>query len=163
MLVDLHTPWITWGNLVFGTNHQHFTHWDAPVEWWGKAAYDFLKPEIYDSLKPYPMVKLAVDRLRSRGHRISFVSSCHTPEAAEAKKRWLLRHDIGRALDGFYSQTDKSNAPVDVLVDDGLHNCETFAGRAVLVTRPHNLDHPWHGSRISSVVDLLHLFPAASS
>jgi 5'(3')-deoxyribonucleotidase len=153
---DLHTPWLEYGNGKFGTNFTAFTSWDCIEEWWGKAAFDFIHPCIYenDEVMPIRAAREAVDLLRALGHQIRFVTSC-VNDTEEAKCAWLQRHGFTRQPSvEFLPGRDKSRAPVDVLVDDGFHNVSAFHGKAVLVTAPHNAHDAWQGVRIKHVAEL---------
>lgn len=157
VVADLHKPWLRWGNTRFGTNHREFTHWDAPQDWWGEGATDFIRPGIYlsDDVLPIVGAQLAVDLLREIGYTVCFVTSCRGDDTLlRAKAAWLYRHGLLRGMELVESLDDKSLAPVDVLVDDGYHNVKNFHQRAVLVTAPHNRDEPWQGVRIKHVADL---------
>lgn len=155
VLAQLHDPWIAWGNREFGTQHRHFLDWNDPVEWWGKACYQFLTPGIYDDdiVKPFDGARAAVDALRELGHEMRFVTSC-SPGSESAKFQWLVRHGFLLETDEFIPGKDKSKAHCHVLVDDGYHNVSSFQGWGVLVTRPHNELEPWQ-HRINHVKDLL--------
>jgi 5'(3')-deoxyribonucleotidase len=157
VLADLHAPWISWGNQVFGTNHVHFLEWDDAGKWWGPGGYKFLTPEIYldDTVKPIWATQAVVARLRELGHEIRFVTSC-TPGSEDAKYGWLLRHGYAQHEREFLPMHDKSGAPVDILVDDGAHNVEAFGeDRGILVTAPYNWFSQWRGPRISHIAELV--------
>ena len=153
VLIQLHQPWLDWGNREFGTQYRYFTHWAAPETYWGSRAWDFLTPALYEgpSLQPYPHALLGVDTLRAQGHDIRYVTAC------SFNKPWLQRYGFLRGDDEYVPLRDKSQAPVDLLVDDGIHNVRDFQGWSILVTRPHNMPEPWLHQRISSVIDLPYL------
>lgn len=165
VLAQLHAPWIKWGNARFGTDYTEFTHWDAPTDWWGKEAYEFLTPEIYREdwstgvraiVKPDPGGYAMVRTLRTLGYRIAFVSSC-TPNSAHAKVSWLSYWRFMRPEDSFSEMSDKSQAPCDILVDDGVHNCLAFGKhRSIIVSRPHN----WRNFGLTHRVHYLDEIPA---
>lgn len=158
VLADMHRHWLAWGNERFGTWHQEFNDWDDPYEYWGKEAGEFLTPELYsqDQVLPYPGARGAVSQLRQNGHQIRFVTTC-SPGSENAKETWLYRHGFLLDHNEFMSRKNKANAFVDLLVDDGLHNCEAFKGWAILVTRPHNRVKHWPGQRISHVEELINI------
>ena len=145
-LADLHGPWIKWANAEFGTHHTEFTQWDDPTNWWGDLAYKFLKPRIYDEdiIVPFDGAKITVDTLREQGHDILFVTACnHNEKMERSKAEWLKRHGLLYHMDEFHPRVDKSNAPADVLADDGFHNVETFKGKGILVDASHNKHDNW--------------------
>lgn len=157
VLADLHGPWLAWGNKTFGTEYKEFTHWDAPTDWWGDKAYGFLHPDIYalKFIRPILGAQEAVALLRALGHQIRFVTSCfHSKPHEVAKRQWLRDFGMLYYDHEFIPGHDKSKVPVDVLVDDGWHNVQSFEGEyAVLVTRPHNrTEHALY--RIDHVAEL---------
>ena len=158
VVARLHEPWIRWCNRVFGTTLDPlggFPSWDFPVEVFGKGVYDFLHPLIYDCniVEPYFAARTVVDIMRAAGHQIAWVTSCvnHTEDA---KLRWLKAYHFFKEGDLWVPGGDKSTAPVDVLIDDGIHNVESFPGRAILVERPHNVRNAWSGERITDLAEL---------
>ena len=108
-----------------------------------KAVFDYLRePDLYKKVQPYPGAKKAVEFLRFFGHRVLFVTSC-VRGGFDSKAEWLVEQgflpDDQRSLKDFVPCSDKSLIRADVLVDDGVHNLETFPKWKVLVSRPHNL------------------------
>ena len=143
----LHRPWLQWINTSFGVRVKEFTQWDIDkqIPQVGPAVYDFLRPWIYqnDFVTVLPGVHPALAEIR-KNHFIVFVTSC-AGGTEEAKYEWLRRHDILRPGFGdlFLSTHDKSDAPVDILVDDHIKNVRGFNGLAFLVTRSHNRDESY--------------------
>ena len=170
VVADLHTAWLAPYNVLFRNNMtpQDITDWNIEKcvkPECGSRIFDFLVPELYDvAVQPIPQALDAVDLLRARGHEIVFISSCKTPEHADAKFAWLVRHGFlpkEGGLPFFLSMRDKSLAPVEVLVDDHHGNCESFKGRyAALVTAPYNRLLPWLGMRVKSLHDFALRTPA---
>lgn len=157
VLANLHDPWVEWGNKKFGTSYTHFDHWNAPTDWWANGAYEFLRPDIYerDIVLPVQGAVEAVAEIRAKSKLVRFVTSCNRDLAVEvAKCNWLARHGFLLHEDEFVPRVNKSNAPVDVLADDGYHNVETFKGRGVLVSASHNLHQAWP-ERIPHISELI--------
>lgn len=108
----------------------------------GKVIYQYLKdPSLYARVKPIEGALAGIRGLRLMGHRIIFVTST-VPEQAGRKYAWLLEHEFLRAKDGplsdFVEAHDKSLIRADLLIDDGVHNLESFIGYKVLYGQPHN-------------------------
>lgn len=165
VVADLHGPWIEWGNRRFGTDYTHFPYWDAPTDWWGKAAYDFLTPHIYDPDGPVLPVKgaqSAIKAVMEDGHKVVFISTCFSVAVARAKRLWCSRHFGGKH--SFVSSDRKAEVQgIDLMVDDGIHNLLGFRSRGILIARPHNSAVSWH-TTLDSIVQLpLHLRERCSS
>lgn len=108
----------------------------------GKRIYEYLnEPDLYRQIKPYPEALGAVEFLRRCGHRVVFATTC-VRKSYDTKIEWLVENGFiadERVPKDVYPCGDKSLIMADVLVDDGVHNLETFPKWKVLVSRPHNL------------------------
>lgn len=161
---DLLTEWIVVRyNRMAGAHLTlaDITAWDmkdvVPEEW-VRRTYMILEDEdLYDGVKPFPGALEAINRLREQGHRVVFASSC-VVGSYDAKVRWLIRNGFvpdSRTPKDVYLCGDKSLVNADILIDDGLHNLDTFPGWRILVTRPHNANAipKWKHWRVSSLAD----------
>ena len=154
VVAALHAVWLADYNAAHGTDYQHFTHWDmaSTPEW-----YALLVPEIYDRVLPYPGAVEAVNQMRRLGHSIHYVtSSGKNNEHAVDKLRWLRRYGFLQPHEGwsnghFIPGSDKTNAPVDVLIDDHIKNVESFNGWSILFNRPHNYNEKTTKLRVDSL------------
>lgn len=162
VLADLHRPWNRWINERFGVNRWDeagFTDWDEPTRLFGTEVYDFLTPTIYsaDIVKPIAGALDAVLRIRDAGYFVRIVSSCLN-DTYTAKVQWCIRHGFIDAEEEwkFMAMSDKSEAPVNVLIDDHVGNCRAFHSPsknriAVLMTKPHNQRSQWNGIRADTL------------
>jgi len=165
VLLQLHALWISLYNHDYNDamTVEDIVHWDIHElvkPECGNKIFNYLQPFMYekDLIQPYPMARWAVDELRRLGHHIAFVTSCGpNNEMAESKEAYLRRHGFMRRWDLFIPGSDKSNAPVDVLVDDHIKNVESFKGQAVLVTRPHNIREQTRRLRVHSLAEYANL------
>lgn len=126
----------------------------------GKKIYDFLVPSIYEGVEALEGAAEFVQAIRDLGHIPVYVSSCGLPPlepvTAEAKMARLLDLDIALLGDEFIASRDKSKAPVNFLLDDGLHNIEAFQnGLAVIFDQPWNHSVMTPYSRARSYDDAL--------
>jgi 5'-nucleotidase len=161
VVASLHQPWIEAYNRTYNDRMtvEDITDWDIQhlvKPECGSKIFDLLGPHMYeqDLVQPIPGANLTIKALRRLGHRISYVTSC-TAGTMQAKIGWLFRHGFLVAdTDVFLPGKDKSNAPVDVLIDDGWHNVQSFNGPAILVNRPHNRS-ALYLARISHLVDFI--------
>lgn len=160
VLADLHRPWNKWINERFGANRwveAGFTDWDEPTRLFGTEVYDFLTPTIYsaDIVKPIAGALEAVQAVRTAGYPVRIVSSCLN-DTYTAKVQWCVRHGFIEEEWEFMAMSDKSEAPVNVLIDDHVGNCRAFrniskARVAVLMTKPHNQREQWSGIRADTL------------
>jgi len=113
----------------------------------GVDIYHLLRPSMYEHIEPLPDAAKFVQGIRDRGHTPVYVTACgngDTPPSltkafATAKWEALIRHGIAKDGENLIAGSDKSDAPVDMLVDDRIHNVETFRnGLGVLFTQPWN-------------------------
>jgi len=171
VLAQLHRPWNAWINQRFGVSRDitaGFTDWDEPTRLFGKEVYEFLTPSVYhmDIVKPVPFALAAMDRIRHHGYEVKIVSSCLN-DTYMAKVNWAYRHGFIHNFEDFIPMTDKSNAPVDMLVDDHIVNCQKFVGAnpgrvAVLINQPHNRNEKWPFLRADHLSDVAALLAAIS-
>lgn len=102
------------------------------------------KPELYDLVKPIPGALEGVEKIRSWGMRVVFVTASVNGHAG-AKLRWLVNHGFLDTLirNRNYIETfDKSLLRGNLIIDDRPQTCRKFAavngGRrsALLYLRP---------------------------
>lgn len=108
----------------------------------GSKIYDYLKDEaLYDFVKPIPKALESIRFLHGQGHKIIIATSSKlTPAGTKAK--WLRNHGfipyISRITECIDS--DKSDIPGDVMIDDYQKNLEAFEGKhKILFGQAHNL------------------------
>jgi len=169
VLLDLTTRWLheyneEWDDNLQKHNILTWDFWKYVRPECGQKVYDYLKPEMYTHINPLLGASQFVQELRDREHEIRFVSACGDPANAKqhmafavAKHSSLLRHDIASGDDLFLPGRDKSQAPVDVLVDDRVHNVDGFLnGPGILYDQPWNR---WrdHYNRADSYTEALSL------
>lgn len=159
VVADTHSGWVRWLNDNFGLGRDPahgIREWDEPIRLVGKVALEYFSPRIYDEdiVKPIDGALAAIDNFRQMGFDVWYVTSCING-TAESKRDWLSRHGFLPRLSRYLPMSDKSAAPVHILVDDHIKNVRSFKnGWAALVTRPHNERELWSGLRISHLADL---------
>lgn len=159
VVADLHSAWLAAYNAGEGTNHSTdiFDRWEIDSIL-GDAVYQYLTPELYDAVQPLPGALDATACLRRLGHTLYYVSSCGKEnEYAPRKLRWLRENGFllpSEPNHRFIPGSDKSEAPVDILVDDYIGNVRAFRGWAVLLERRHNLHETWDGCWLRHIADL---------
>lgn len=133
---------------------------------WKEKIFSLLTPAMYDAVQPYPGTLEAVQEIRGAGHRVVFVTSCHSYDLFDAKVNWLKRCGFGDSdgrvvsvgIGKWSMYLRKQDVPgLDWLIDDHIGNLEGFKGYPVLQTRPHNRLLPWTGKRIRHLYDIVPL------
>jgi len=99
------------------------------------------QPWIYDKAELGQEEMKAINELRGLGR----VVACTAPLEGhiQGKYRWLRQHFDKQDITICH---DKNLIKGDVLVDDAIHNLDTFDGHTVCYTQPWNLN--WIGSRV---------------
>jgi len=104
----------------------------------GTKVYAYMKiPTIYNNVKPYPYAKELVLWLKNEEYRVIFITHS-LPEVAGKKFKWLLKHGMIEKEDDYVEAKDKSLIHANILLDDGVHNIESFRGTGVLFRQPWN-------------------------
>lgn len=114
----------------------------------GEQIYDiFSEPDLYDEVEVIDGSQEGVERLKSAGYDVIYVSAC-VVGSVDAKVAWLVRHGFldsrARCHADFVATSNKSLIDGSMLMDDSLHNIaqwvETRQKRAVLFCAPYNSD-----------------------
>jgi 5'(3')-deoxyribonucleotidase len=172
VIADNHTAWI---NRV---NHEHVTAFTpADLTCWTfwtdlgitkEQLFKHWTPDIYAEVQPYPGALDAIRRILDQGHRITYVTSCMTPEEWHAKQDWLTRHGFqhdtthARAVGPCLQWPRTKGAVAEQerllwLVDDSVQNCEEWPNYAVLMTRAHNKNINTNVKRVRSLDEVAEL------
>lgn len=124
-------------------SYNQITGWDVERFTGGdKSIYKYLSdPDLYACVDPLEGALKGIQKIRAAGHQIAFTSSC-TARTTDQKVQWLKRHAF-TISDNPYSEfvpvNDKSWIKADCMIDDGIHNLETFQGALGLL-----VDQPWN-------------------
>lgn len=127
----------------------------------GARVYDLLRePGFYSRVEPVPGALEDVQRARSLGMRVVFVSSCVVGTVDDKVRRLI---DTGFLPDtknqrNFFAATDKTLVNADVLVDDNVDNVEAWAAtgrRAFLKDHPHNRSRKTPVPRVGTIYEAL--------
>lgn len=168
VVADNHTAWLARFNRERSTRWTpaDLTQWeiwkDLGVE--SDQIFKHYTPDIYNEVRPFDGAAEAVNTIVRQGHIVTFVTSCKGVEEYNAKRAWLKHWGFFSAgniatipvgmADEFHHR-DKSDVPVDWLIDDHIAHCESFNGYALLVTRPHNRNLSSHIKRVKSLADVI--------
>lgn len=154
VLLDLVPRWLEEYNEAYDDNlaKHDITAW----EFWkfakpgcGKHIYDFLEPKMYEQVEAIEGAAEFTRDIRNRGHTPRYITACGDPKNAKKHKafataKWdaLIRLGIAEDSELLIPGRDKSHAPVDMLIDDRVHNVTEFRnGMSVLFSQPWN---QWH-------------------
>lgn len=98
---------------------------------------------LYKDVVPIEGADEGIDRIRTAGHRVVFVTSATCGHAGE-KLEWLVQHgflDSVKYQKDYVECADKSLIRGDVLIDDRPDNLHTFGGfRILFMPRPLRVD-----------------------
>jgi 5'(3')-deoxyribonucleotidase len=116
------------------------------------AIYQYIeKPDVFDMSEPIDGALESVEKLRSLGHRIIFVTA-NNPK--NIKYTWLCRYGFLTDNKDFVQAYDKSLIIADYLVDDRYDNVVSFNGQGVLINQPWNqqYDYPYRVKDIAEFI-----------
>lgn len=150
--LDLHGEWVT--NRYNNDYNDNLTRRD--VKTWelhkfvkpecGRKIYDYLNdPDLYKSVKPLPGAIEGIEKIRSLGWRVIFLTAYfNTPKIEALHNYGLLKeypYNDGRwhtACDVVMAN-DKTLLKGDMLIDDKTDNIEKF-GKGLIFDQPWNQD-----------------------
>lgn len=147
-LASLVAPWLDRINRFHGTNFpiSAWDEWDATnlPSHVRATINDFISPDIYNDVKPYDGAQETIERLIAEDFSILCITA-NPPflrqEFEVAKIKWIKKHFP--PLDGkVLFQDNKSNAPVDILIDDKPENLSDGAFIPVVFHQPWNQSFP---------------------
>jgi 5'-nucleotidase len=171
-IYDLDLPWHSRYNKDYP---HHILHSEAITDWdtskfvapeCGSCIYKYLDvPEVYLEGAAFEgSVETTRDWVFSHGYEIIILTAFTSIEAVKPKTQWIkqnLSHIDSIIL--VSHKTKKSHIHADILIDDGLHNHESFSGVSILYDRPWNRSntdlpraHNWYEiNSMVSAIDLL--------
>jgi 5'(3')-deoxyribonucleotidase len=100
----------------------------------------FNMPGLYDNVRPIPGAQMGVEKLRSYGCELLFVTAA-LPDVMGEKFKWLQAYGFTDDLREYIVAKNKSVIQAHVLLDDNYDNTSTFRGYGMLYTQPWNDKH----------------------
>ena len=92
-----------------------------------------------------PIKEYAVEFMEYCCQRLeTYIVSASYPETVNDKAKWIMRNFPFFDIKRFIPCYDKFMIKGDLMVDDGVHNLETFDGLGLLMDRPWNRRHNKH-------------------
>lgn len=151
VLCNLISPWLAQYNRDYSDNLTvtEVSDWDISKfvkPECGKKIFDYLEdPSLYDNAFPYAGMLEVVKFIRKL-YNVKFITTA-TVGSQGRKLIWLQEHGFFRSGDEYAEMKDKSNAPVDILIDDYIENVKGFyergSGVSLLVRREWNYSIPF--------------------
>lgn len=146
------SKWPDWNNFKdyfpSEVNFYEFIRNNFNEIWLGAPQYDSAS-YVYNTLNDY--------------YDLHIVTAQPTTKAAKSTIAWLKNNKFNVEESKIHILTDKRLAPVDILVDDAVHNLENVESANIIpicMTRPWNVQ--WKGNRIFHIKDLLDIFLAVN-
>ena len=165
VMAKLLHKWLEYYNILFD---EELTTEDI-LEW---SIVDFVKPEaeevmlnilnLPDFYRDLTIRSTAAESIKEldKYYEILIVTDYFTKESFKAKYDWLREHLPFIKRENLVFTGNKSLILADYLIDDGVHNLETFKGIGILYDAPYNRDetrfkrvHSW-GEITDYFVDL---------
>ena len=130
-------------NVAFGTELTsqtlkgwHLEHAVPPAH--RAAAEAMIDADFFEDLAVLPECREVVGELAARHDVFVVTAAMDVPCSFDAKYRWLRRHFPFIAPSHIVFCGDKSIVDADYLIDDRPRHLQTFKGRGVLFSAPHN-------------------------
>jgi 5'-nucleotidase len=122
-----------------GVSQRDIKSWDiSKYVKCGHSIYKYLRnPDLYNIVEPVENAKWGVDRLRSMGFRLVFITAS-TQEQSTRKYRWLSEYGMIDERKNYIECLDKSLVMVDYLIDDNPENVINAHGQGVVFTKEWN-------------------------
>jgi 5'-nucleotidase len=143
VLADLVPKWLSVYNKEWDDNlvKEDLLEWDitkfVKPECGDKVYEIIMRDGFYVDLDIIPGAQEGVEALQGMGYNICIASA--SPRTAYADKHnWIKKHFPTIDTDNIIFTKNKSLVKADLLLDDGVHNLESFTGFKVLFATPWN-------------------------
>ena len=144
VLAKLTKKWLIYYNTIFEDDlkAEDLKTWNL-VDHVKDEAKDFVLnffniPEFYRDLEVTKDSQRVIEKWQSEGHEIFIVTDPFTKWSMKNKFEWLQEHFPFLDKKNFIFTGNKGVIDLDVLIDDGVHNCEVFKGIPILMETPYN-------------------------
>jgi len=112
----------------------------------------------FADLQLIPGAQAGIQTLMDQGYEIFFVTAAQEfRNSFEDKYDWLLQYFPSISWKNFVFCGDKSIILTDYLIDDHAFNLQTFTGKGLLFTAPHNVNET-EFTRVNNWVEVLAFF-----
>ena len=100
--------------------------------------YRHLDYELFRNLDVIEGSQRAVEELTKKYEVYVVTTATNHPESLKAKLEWLTEHFPFIPHSNVVLCGNKNIIKADIMIDDGIHNLETFEGMKILFDAPHN-------------------------
>lgn len=144
VMADLMPEWIRRINKITGKDYtvNDVTNWNVPksLNLDEELCLKILEDkDLYNNLDPIDGAIKTIKELNEK-YDLYIVSYAPTNISLKHKGVWLNKYlPFIERRQWIFTQS-KHLIDLDILIDDGIHNLETFKGRAILFTRPWNVE-----------------------
>ena len=136
---------LKWNNKIFHTNYKYedVTTWDFVTKAFGKDCWQALEyTTFWDEIKPLPNAVEVLENFVKQGHKVYLVTA--------SSFNTTLSYKINKVLSWFDNTLINENNVIiaqnknmiegDILIDDAIHNLQSFDGCKICYACPWNTD-----------------------
>lgn len=163
VLTNLTDKWLAYYNTIFSDNlkAEDITSWDI-TEFIKEEAKPFMHNilnihKFYRDLEITADAQRVITKLFDEGHEIFIVTDPFTRMSFKSKYDWLREKLPFIPSRNFIFTGNKGAVGLDFLIDDGVHNCESFQGLPLLFDAPYNAEC-YKFYRVRNWQDIEHTF-----
>lgn len=164
VLADLFHPMLSVLNKAFGKNilPEEINTWDRLSEIFSLSAvtkaFELLVPELKEKDDAF----MALNNLYSKSYLNVNILTALTGEKQMARIQWVKDNLPWFPVENLIFDRDKSKYSGGLIIDDAVHNIDSYDGLRILITMPHNQAYTVSDARIKrlqSLADVLILMP----
>lgn len=144
VLAKLTKKWLEYYNAIFDDDltAEKLESWDITKKVKPEAKGFMLNilniPNFYRDLEVTKDSQRVIQKLQEAGHEIFIVTDPFTKMSMKSKFEWLQEHFPFIDKRNYIFTGNKSAVALDILIDDGVHNCVAFKGTPILFDTPYN-------------------------
>ncbi|MCA1233261.1 5'-3'-deoxyribonucleotidase [Bacillus velezensis] len=143
VLADLLSDWVAYINTYDDPflKEEDILCWDiSKYSNTQNNVYRLLDYELFRNLDVIEGSQRAVKELTKKYEVYVVTTATNHPESLKAKLEWLTEHFPFIPHSNVVLCGNKNIIKADIMIDDGIHNLETFDGMKILFDAPHNRD-----------------------
>ena len=163
VLAKLTKKWLEYYNAIFDDNlkAEDLKGW-AIKEYVKPEAKEFILkilniPGFYRDLEVTKDSQRVLRKLQEQGHELFIVTDPFTKMSMQSKHEWLQENFPFIKKENYVFTSRKDLLDLDVLIDDGVHNCESFKGMSLLFDTPYNVEQEGF-FKVKNWVHIEHVF-----